>query len=69
MFGLESFLDFELDRVFGSSFCTLVQVSMKGLFGKRAVQCFKDNRNQRTTFWAFNLFEGLNVFVFGAVHD
>ena len=39
------------------------------LRGECSVECFKYNSDKRATFRAFNLFKGLNVVVFGAVHD
>ena len=39
------------------------------LFGESAVQCFKHNGDEGAALGAFNLFECLNVVVFGTVHD
>ena len=39
------------------------------LFCDGAVERFKNDGDQIMTFGAFNLFEGLNVVMFGAVHN
>ena len=35
----------------------------------RSVKCFEDDRDEVVTLGTFDLFEGLDVVVFGAVHD
>ena len=39
------------------------------LFDDGAVKCLEDDRDEIVTLGAFDLFEGLDVVVFGAVHD
>ncbi len=39
------------------------------LLNDRAVQRFEDDRYEIVTLGTFDLLEGLDVFVFGAVHD
>ena len=40
-----------------------------GSFRDRAVEGLKNNRHQIVALGTFDLFEGLDIFVFGAVHD
>lgn len=40
-----------------------------GLFGKRSVQSFEDDRYQVAALWTFDLLEGLDVIVLGTIHD
>ncbi len=39
------------------------------LFRQRPIQRFKNDGDQIVALGAFDLFEGLNIIVFGAVHD
>ena len=39
------------------------------LFDDRTVQCFEDDRYKIVTLGAFDLLEGLDILMFGAVHD
>lgn len=39
------------------------------LLSDTAVEGFKDNRHEIVTLGTFDLFEGLDVFILGAVHD
>ena len=41
----------------------------EGLLDDRAVECFEDDRYKIVTLGAFDLLEGLDVVVLGAVHD
>ena len=41
----------------------------EGLLDDRAVKRFEDDRNKIVALGAFDLLEGLDVVVFGAVHD
>ena len=43
--------------------------SVKSSLDDRAVKCFEDDGHEIVTLGAFDLFEGLDVVVFGAVHD
>jgi len=41
----------------------------EGLLDDRAVKRLEDDRDEIMTLGAFDLFEGLDIFVLGAVHD
>ena len=42
---------------------------IKALLYDGSIKCFKDDRHEVMTFGAFDLFEGLDVVMLGAVHD
>ncbi len=53
----------------GGKFTEREVLECSALFGHGSVKRLKNNRHKVVTFGALDLFEGLNVFIFGAVHD